>query len=174
MRKLLLSLLLPALVLVAFSTNLQAQQQLLVKDFVLYSVKDVKLNEKIKITGDGNLGSKKNITLKKESTIAANIYGFEKIDLDKASTFIGNITAYNNANSNDAILKGEKSIKITGNLLIKGKIKLTENGSSVIGSVRQPNGASYAGPTPTGGITNGVFTFPIMCIYRLKSVPNSG
>ncbi|KAF0239978.1 MAG: subtilase family [Chitinophagaceae bacterium] len=149
-----------------FSVALKAQsQQLPIKDFVLYSTKDLKLSEKIKVlpngTTRGNLGSFKNISFKKESVINGNIYSRESIDLDKEITLTGNLFANNFSNAKNDILKGEKSIKITGNAVINGNIKLSGSGSSFIGSVRQKAGATYSGPTPTLGRTTGALTLPI-------------
>ena len=147
------------------ASSIGQNQQLQMKDFVIYSAKSLKLNEQIKVRPDtntrGNIGSKESISLKKGSTIAANLFSRSTIELDKELSVDGNITANNYKNSKSEIIKGDKGITIKGNLTVNGNIKLTNSGSSITGSVRQSTGSSYSGPTPSGGITKGNLMLPI-------------
>ncbi|HCT21908.1 MAG TPA: hypothetical protein DIW54_00620, partial [Chitinophagaceae bacterium] len=140
-------------------------QQLQMKEFVIYSAKELKLNDKVTIKPDtttmGSIGSRETISLKKGSSITANIFGRSSIDLDKELSINGNITANNYQNNKSDILKGDKSVSITGNLLINGNIKLSSSGSSINGSVKQSTGTTYSGPTPTGGISRSNLVLPI-------------
>jgi hypothetical protein len=146
----------------SFQLNAQSNQQLDLKDFVVFSFKNLNFEKKSKINSTGNIGSKKSIDLDKESVIKANLFSFETISFDKDNKITGNVYAYNNANDlNKKILDGKKDSKFTGDLFINGKIDIHKD-SKITGSVRQPIGASYKGPTPTGGITNGPIVFSPM------------
>ena len=111
------------------ASSIGQNQQLQMKDFVIYSAKSLKLNEQIKVRPDtntrGNIGSKESISLKKGSTIAANLFSRSTIELDKELSVDGNITANNYKNSKSEIIKGDKGITIKGNLTVNGNIKLT-------------------------------------------------
>jgi hypothetical protein len=151
--------------LLAINANPQSQQ-LSINDFVVYSVKDLKLASDIKVLpssnmANGNVGSKESISFKKSSVINANIFGRGTIDLDKELAISGNITANNYTNKNGDILKGDKDISISGNIVVNGDLKLSSNGSSITGFVKQRPGASYTGPNPVLGRTNESLTLPI-------------
>ncbi len=144
----------------------QNSQQVDHKSFVLYSVKNLKLEEGLIVLPDsnsnkGNLGSREDITFKKSTTINANIYGRGTLEFDKESNFTGNITVNNYKNEKKDIVKGEDKIKIIGNIVANGDIKLKTSGSSITGSVKQRIGAKYEGPNPTLGKTLGALTLPI-------------
>ena len=160
------------LTVVSFGQN----QQLQMKDFVIYSAKELKLNDQIKVKPDtaikGNIGSKESISLKKGSSIIANVFSRSTIDLDKELSIEGNISANNYKKTNGEILKGDKGISIKGNLLINGNIKLTSSGSTVLGSIRQSTGSSYSGPNPSGGLTKGNLILPIFPISPGASFVN--
>ena len=153
-------------------------QQLQMKDFVIYSAKELKLNDQTKVNPDttkkGNIGSKESISLKKASTIIANVFSRSTIDLDKELTIEGNINANNYKNLNSEVLKGDRGITIKGNLIINGNIKLTNTGSSITGSVNQSSGSSYSGPNPTGGITKGNLSLPIFPALPVINYYSSG
>ncbi len=80
----------------SFTSFTQNPQQLDIYDFVVYSIKDIKLAEEVKvmpssISGFGYVGSKENISFKKSSVINANIFGRGTVDLDKELSITGNI-----------------------------------------------------------------------------------
>lgn len=150
----------------SFTSFTQNPQQLDIYDFVVYSIKDIKLAEEVKvmpssISGFGYVGSKENISFKKSSVINANIFGRGTVDLDKELSITGNITANNSKNQKIDILKADKNVKITGNVVVNGAIKINPAGSMITGSVKQPPGASYTGPSPSGGKFNESLTLPI-------------
>ncbi|MBK8515480.1 MAG: hypothetical protein IPL55_04080 [Saprospiraceae bacterium] len=141
----------------------QNTQQLLSKDFVIYSLKELKFPENIKIipgSSFGNIGSKEDISFKKGSVINANVISNGSLDLDKELTVSGNLTANNYKKEKNDILKGDKNIRITGNLLINGDIKISDKDNSITGNVKIPSGASYSGPTPSGGVNKGSIMLP--------------
>lgn len=149
-----------------FSIKLTGQtQQLSVRDFVIYSVKDLKLASDIKVlpsvnSGKGKVGSKENIFFKNASNITADVFSRGRTELDKEININGNITANNYLGLSSEILNGDKDVVISGNVTVNGKINISTNGSSIGGFIRQNIGSSYSGPVPALGRTNGILDLP--------------
>ena len=90
----------------------------------------------------------------------ASMHSGDKIILTNSNIISGRITAANSSGSTGTVLSIGSSATITGNIDVNGNVVI--GGGSVNRIVTIPEGRTYSGPTPSGGVVNGSPTLPVL------------
>jgi hypothetical protein len=154
--------------IIAFCTcsQLQAQQQLKLNDFTIYSGPNgtgtTLIGSSITING-GSVGANKLVQTTGNVTINANIYSGDKIILANSAVVTGKLAAGNSSNFTGAVLSvGSSAVlgdAIGDSINVRGNINI--GGGTVTGVVTL-SGTSYVGPTPGAGPFYTTATIPLL------------
>jgi cytoskeletal protein CcmA (bactofilin family) len=157
-------------ILIPTITKGQQAQPLQMSDFVLFAGAGgpgtsscnspgnaVQIASSSTVTG-GSVGSLKLIKTTGTVTITGNVHSKGTVSLANSNCVTGDITASNSPSTSGTIFLAGSNSALGGNIDVNGRI--TINGGVVSGTVTQPAGASYSGPTPSGGRITGTPNLP--------------
>jgi hypothetical protein len=147
-----------------FANNTVAQQQLRIRDFVLFGGDGscpspiqtlpsapgcgVQLATSTTVVS-GAVGSYKLIRTTGNSSFSGNVHSGGLVELSNSNTIYGNLTVGNSGGSTGNSLFMGSNAFVTGNILVNGNTMI--GGGTIQGSVTYPPTASYSGPEPLGG-----------------------
>lgn len=161
------------LLLLAIRSN---AQDLKIADFVVYaSTNNISQSLLLQLTAkgygiqvgsgskviSGSIGSCFPIKTTGIATLLSNLHSGSTIQLAPGNIVTGKISAANSGASTGTIFTAGNGLALTGNLDIKGSIKIG-SGSSVTGVVTHPNNTQYSGPIPSGGEIKGNPALPVL------------